>query len=160
MLRNPFHGIGVFYDGQTLQKAVDKYSKSADTNTKFSLREGQTSLLERVSQYDNENGTEVERFFAFLDRGRSLEKGEKPIFHVGNSGDALQQYGIKGNIYVSTRTVSPYRHTKTAPRPSGYREALGRYSRIGAPISGRTKRRRASLSTGHAFRCVYELDIN
>ena len=102
---------------------------------KFSLREGQTSLPERVSQYDNENGTEVERFFAFLDRGRSLEKGEKPIFHVGNSGDVLQQYGIKGNIYVSTRTVSPYRHTKNADHGLTSEEWMNALESMNEPLA-------------------------
>nr|CAI9751833.1 DarB-like antirestriction [Caudoviricetes sp.] len=98
--------------GQTLKKAVDKYNKSADN--KFSLRGQQMPLSERVGQYDAENGTELERFFSFLERGRKLQKGERIVFHVGNSGNILQQYGIKGDIYVSTQTVNPYRHTKNA----------------------------------------------
>ena len=96
--------------GQTLKKAVDKYNKSADN--KFSLRGQQMPLSERVGQYDAENGTELERFFSFLERGRKLQNGENHRFHVGNSGEILQQCGIKGDVYVSARAVNPHHHSR------------------------------------------------
>lgn len=55
-------------------------------------------LRERISQYDESNGTELGRFVDFIERGRTLNEGEKPHFKVGKAGDILRRYGIKREL--------------------------------------------------------------
>ena len=56
---------------------------------------------------DDNNGTEVVRFIDFLRRGR-LEQGESRYFHVGETGDILNEYGISGKITIGTSAVNSH----------------------------------------------------
>ena len=56
---------------------------------------------------DDNNGTEVVRFIDFLRRGR-LEQGESRYFHVGETGDILNEHGINGKITIGTSAVNSH----------------------------------------------------
>lgn len=56
---------------------------------------------------DDNNGTEVVRFIDFLRRGR-LEQGESRYFHVGETGDILNEHGISGKITIGTSAVNSH----------------------------------------------------
>ena len=77
-----------------------------------SVLEGQPlfRVRDEARQYDEQNGTELSRFVEFLERGRRLLDGENNHFHVGNTGDILNRFGISGKITVSTTAVNK-RHT-------------------------------------------------
>ena len=44
-------------------------------------------LQNKISQYDQENGTELARFVAFLERGKVYEENEAKFFHVAEIRD-------------------------------------------------------------------------
>ena len=92
-------------------------------------------LRERISQYDESNGTELGRFVDFIERGRTLNEGEKPHFKVGKAGDILRRYGIKGVIFVSTRTVNPNSHTDNADHGLTAPEWLEAMESINNPLA-------------------------
>ncbi len=71
-------------------------------------------LQNRVRPYDEINGTELERFLNFLEQSNTLNEGENPHFKIDKAGEILSRYNIKGEIYVSTRTVNPNFHTNNA----------------------------------------------
>ena len=68
-------------------------------------------LQDKIRQYDQENGTELARFVAFLERGKVYEGNEAKFFHVGKTGELLQKYGMTGDITIGS---SPFneRHSK------------------------------------------------
>ena len=64
-----------------------------------------------IEKYDKQNGTELARFVAYLERGKTLQHNESRYFYVANAGKLLSKYGIKGIITTSTQTVNR-RHSK------------------------------------------------
>ena len=67
-------------------------------------------LQDKIRLYDQENGTELARFVAFLERGKVYEGNEARFFHVGKTGELLQKYGMKGDITIG-RSAFSQRHT-------------------------------------------------
>ena len=65
-----------------------------------------------AQRMDERNGTEVVRFIDFLRRGR-LEQDESRYFHVGETGDILNEHGISGKITIGTSAVNSH-HNKDA----------------------------------------------
>ena len=59
-------------------------------------------LQEKIRLYDQENGTELARFVAFLERGKVYEENEAKFFHIGKTGDLLQKYGMKGDMTIGS----------------------------------------------------------
>jgi hypothetical protein len=57
-------------------------------------------LQDKIRLYDQENGTELARFVAFLERGKVYEGNENIFFYIGNVGELLQKYGLKGKITI------------------------------------------------------------
>lgn len=55
-----------------------------------------------IEKYDKQNGTELARFVAYLERGKKLNEDESKFFHVGNTGKLLQKYGMSGNITIGS----------------------------------------------------------
>lgn len=68
-------------------------------------------MKHKIEEYDKQNGTELARFVAFLERGKILQQNESRYFYVANAGKLLSKYGIKGIITTSTQTVNR-RHSK------------------------------------------------
>ena len=68
-------------------------------------------MKQDIEEYDKQNGTELARFVAYLERGKKLNEGESKFFHVGNTGDLLQKYGMSGNITIGVTTFNK-RHSK------------------------------------------------
>ena len=68
-------------------------------------------LNEKIRLYDQENGTELARFVAFLERGKVYEENESKFFHIGKTGELLQKYGMKGDITIG-RSAFNERHSK------------------------------------------------
>jgi len=68
-------------------------------------------LNDKIRLYDQENGTELARFVAFLERGKVYEGNESRFFRIGKTGELLQKYGMKGDITIGS---SPFneRHSK------------------------------------------------
>ena len=64
-----------------------------------------------IEKYDKQNGTELARFIAYLERGKTLQHNENRYFYIANAGKLLSKYGIKGIITTSTQTVNR-RHSK------------------------------------------------
>lgn len=64
-----------------------------------------------IEKYDKQNGTELARFIAYLESGKTLQHNESRYFYVANAGKLLSKYGIKGIITTSTQTVNR-RHSK------------------------------------------------
>ena len=60
-----------------------------------------------AQRMDERNGTEVVRFIDFLRRGR-LEQDESRYFHVGETGDILNEHGISGKITIGTFAVNSH----------------------------------------------------
>ena len=54
-------------------------------------------LQDKIRLYDQENGTELARFVAFLERGKVYEGNKNIFFYVG---ELLQKYGLKGKITI------------------------------------------------------------
>ena len=67
-------------------------------------------LQDKIRLYDQENGTELARFVAFLERGKVYEGNEARFFHVGKTGELLQKYGMKGDVTIG-RSAFSQRHT-------------------------------------------------
>ncbi len=53
-------------------------------------------------------------FLNFLEQSNTLNEGENTHFKIDKAGESLSRYNIKGDIYVSTRTVNPDFHTNNA----------------------------------------------
>jgi 2-methylisocitrate lyase-like PEP mutase family enzyme len=68
-------------------------------------------MKHKIDEYDKQNGTELARFVAYLERGKILQQNESRYFYVANAGKLLSKYGIKGIITTSTQTVNR-RHSK------------------------------------------------
>ena len=68
-------------------------------------------LQDKIRLYDQENGTELARFVAFLERGKVYKENEARFFHVGKTGELLQMYGMKGDITIG-RSAFNERHSK------------------------------------------------
>ena len=139
------HRDGLFKEwdeeGQLLSETEYKNGYPV-SSIRFSIsndeRQGELSqeeLHERVRTYDENNGTELGRFVDFIERGRSLNEGEKSHFKVAVAGDLLQQYGIKGNIYTSTRTINPNYHSNNADHGLTSSEWLEAMESINNPLA-------------------------
>ena len=91
----------------------DEYKKlsdeepKADENKDGGLRFRDNDARDVAQSMDDNNGTEVVRFIDFLRRGR-LEQGESRYFHVGETGDILNEYGISGKITIGTSAVNSH----------------------------------------------------
>ena len=70
-------------------------------------------LQNKIKLYDQENGTELARFVAFLERGKVYEENEAKFFHVGKTGELLQKYGMKGDITIGRSAIDEKRHTNS-----------------------------------------------
>lgn len=68
-------------------------------------------LQDKIRLYDQENGTELARFVAFLERGKVYEENEAKFFHVGKTGVLLQKYGMKGDITIGKQAIDTRKHT-------------------------------------------------
>lgn len=91
----------------------DEYKKlsdeepKADENKDGGLRFRDDDARDVAQSMDDNNGTEVVRFIDFLRRGR-LEQGESRYFHVGETGDILNDHGISGKITIGTSAVNSH----------------------------------------------------
>lgn len=91
----------------------DEYKKlsdeepKADENKDGGLRFRDDDARDVAQSMDDNNGTEVVRFIDFLRRGR-LEQGESRYFHVGETGDILNEHGISGKITIGTSAVNSH----------------------------------------------------
>lgn len=72
-------------------------SGNAD-GTRFSITD--------VAGYDRENGTELQRFLDFVDRGKKLSDGEDRYFTVGKTGEMLNRYGMTGYITIGANAFN------------------------------------------------------
>ncbi|MBO7133872.1 MAG: hypothetical protein J6W06_06930 [Bacteroidales bacterium] len=68
-------------------------------------------LQDKIRLYDQENGTELTRFVAFLERGKVYKENEAKFFHVGKTGELLQKYGMKGDITIGKQAIDTRKHT-------------------------------------------------
>lgn len=59
-----------------------------------------------IEEYDKQNGTELARFVAYLERGKKLNEGESRYFKVGITGDMLNKYGMSGKISIGISTFN------------------------------------------------------
>ena len=95
-----------------LPNEADRVMHSVDVTEemKRSVMEGQPMFqkvsMKDIDDYDKENGTELRRFADFLGRGRKLNEGESRYFHIGNTGDLLNRYGITGKITIGTSAMN------------------------------------------------------
>jgi hypothetical protein len=72
---------------------------------KFSLQD----IAYDVRKYDATNGTELYDWLNFVESG-SITKN-KTQFHIANTGEILNEYGIKGKINVTRKAINAKRHT-------------------------------------------------
>ena len=57
-------------------------------NNRLKAMEDTNNILQnKIKLYDQENGTELARFVAFLERGKVYEGNENIFFYVGNVGE-------------------------------------------------------------------------
>ncbi len=92
-------------------------------------------LQNRVRPYDEINGTELERFLNFLEQSNTLNEGENPHFKIDKAGEILSRYNIKGENYVSTRTVNPNFHTNNADQGLTSSEWVDAMESINNPLA-------------------------
>ena len=96
----------------------DEYKKlsdeepKADENKDGGLRFREDDARDVAQSMDDNNGTEIVRFIDFLRRGR-LEQGESRYFHVGETGDILNEHGISGKITIGTSAVNSHHNEDT-----------------------------------------------
>jgi len=88
-------------------KKLSDEEPKADENKDGGLRFRDDDARDVAQSMDDNNGTEVVRFIDFLRRGR-LEQGESRYFHVGETGDILNEHGINGKITIGTSAVNSH----------------------------------------------------
>ncbi|MGM9844902.1 MAG: hypothetical protein ACI30K_01550, partial [Muribaculaceae bacterium] len=89
------------------KKLSDEEKPKADENKESGLRFRDGDARDVAQRMDDNNGTEVVRFVDFMRRGR-LEQGESRYFHVGETGDILNEHGISGKITIGTSAVNSH----------------------------------------------------
>ena len=95
-----------YIDGKAMygKAYLDDFTKwEAEPN--FSLRD----IANDVREYDATNSTELYDWLNFVESG-SIAKN-KTQFHIANTGDILNEYGIKGKINVTRKAINAKRHT-------------------------------------------------
>ena len=78
---------------------------ASQNEAKLSLRD----IANDVREYDATNGTELYDWLSFVESG-SIAKN-KTQFHIANTGEILNEYGIKGKINVTRKAINTKRHT-------------------------------------------------
>lgn len=63
-------------------------------------------MKHNIEEYDKQNGTELTRFVAYLERGKTLNEGESRYFKVGITGNFLHKYGMNGKISIGHSTFN------------------------------------------------------
>ena len=91
---------------KNVEFSYEKGKKLLDEIDK-NLRFREDDARDAAQRMDENNGTEVVRFVDFLRRGR-LKQGESRYFHVGETGDILNEHGISGKITIGTSAVNSH----------------------------------------------------
>ncbi|MBQ4358302.1 MAG: hypothetical protein II766_02860 [Paludibacteraceae bacterium] len=90
-----------------LKEIVTAKGNGENVTEDTALRLREEDAREVAQRMDDNNGTEVVRFVDFLRRGR-LEEGENRYFHVGETGDLLNEYGISGKITIGSSAINSH----------------------------------------------------